>query len=281
MEMKYIDTHAHLNLSAFDEDVDEVALRCVQEGVKVINIGTKLSTSKKTVELAEKYDHLYAMVGLHPIQITPEHHTEEEIGGKAFSSKGEVFDMDVYRGLATSPKVVGIGECGFDFFHNGIDTYETQETAFLQQIELANELQLPLMIHTRDPKPGEKSPTGRSVYDDVYDILKKYAKVPANIHFYAGSFEQAQKFFEIGCSISFTGVITFARDYEEVVRNAPLELIHAETDCPYVAPKPFRGKRCEPTMVKEVYKKIAEIKGLDEEEVRVLLIENAKRVYKI
>ncbi|MFT7507754.1 MAG: TatD DNase family protein [Acidimicrobiales bacterium] len=278
---KYIDTHAHLNLSAFDEDRQEVVLRCLAEDVAVINIGTKLSTSQNAVEIAEANDDMYAMVGLHPIQTTPERHSEEEIGGKAFTSKGEEFDTDTYRALAKSSKVVGIGECGFDYFHNGVDTYEVQETAFLQQIELANELQLPLMIHTRDPKPGADSPTGRSVYDDVYDILKEHSKVPANIHFYAGDWEQAQKFFDIGCNISFTGVITFAKDYEEVVRNAPLELIHAETDCPYVAPVPHRGKRCEPTMVKEVYKKIAEIKGLDEEEVRVQLVENARRLYRM
>ncbi len=105
--------------------------------------------------------------------------------------------------------------------------------------------------------------------------------MPANIHFYAGTWEQAERFFELGCTISFTGVITFAKDYEEVVRRAPLELIHAETDCPYVAPVPHRGKRCDPTMVREVYKKISEIKGLDEEEVRLQLLENAKRFYKI
>ncbi len=278
--MKYIDTHAHLNLSAFDKDVDEVALRCKEEGVEVVNIGTKLSTSKKAVELAEKYEHLYAMVGLHPIQTTDEYHSEEEIGGKAFVSKGEVFDMEAYRTLALSPKVVGIGECGFDYWHNGIETYEVQEIAFLKQIELANELQLPLMIHTRDPKPGEKSPTGRSVYDDVYDILKQNAKVPFNVHFYAGSWEQAQNFFDIGGTISFTGVITFAKDYKEVVYNAPLELIHAETDCPYVTPVPHRGKRCEPWMVQEVYKKIADIKGLNGEEVRMQLVENVRKVYK-
>jgi len=281
MNYTYIDTHAHLNLSAFDEDRDEVIARCSEEEVGVINIGTKLSTSKKAVEIAETHEGMYAMVGLHPIQTTPEYHSEEEIGGKAFASQGEVFDMEVYRELAKSPKVVGVGECGFDFFHNGRDTYAVQEVAFLQQIELANQLELPLMIHTRDPKKGQESPTGRSVYDDVYDILKKHSKVPANIHFYAGSWEQAQKFFDIGCTISFTGVITFAKDYEEVVRNAPLELMHAETDCPYVAPVPHRGRRCEPMMVKEVYKKIAGIKGLDEEEVRVQLMENARNLYKL
>ncbi len=281
MNCKYIDTHAHLNLSAFDKDREEVILQCTEEGVGVINIGTKLSTSKKAVEMAQVHEGIYAMVGLHPIQTTDAYHCEEEIGGKAFVSKGEEFDVEVYRTLAKSKKVVGIGECGFDYFHNGVDTYQAQETAFLQQIELANELELPLMIHTRDPKPGEKSPTGRSVYDDVYDILKQHAKVPFNVHFYAGTMEQAKKFFELGGTISFTGVITFAKDYEEVVRNAPLELMHAETDCPYVAPVPFRGKRCEPTMVKEVYKKIAEIKGLDQEEVRAQLILNAQRQYNL
>lgn len=281
MAFKYIDTHAHLNLSAFDEDREAVVAQCLHEEVAVINIGTKLSTSKKAVEMAQAHDYLYAMVGLHPIQTTPEHHSEEEIGGAAFTSKGEEFDVAVYRALASSPKVVGIGECGFDYFHNGVDTYEAQETAFLQQISLANELQLPLMIHTRDPKPGADSPTGRSVYDDVYDILKQHSTVPANIHFYAGSWQQAQKFIALGCTISFTGVITFAKDYEEVVRNAPLDRIHAETDCPYVAPVPHRGKRCDPTMVQEVYKKIAAIKGLDEAQVRLQLIENAKRLYAV
>lgn len=280
-EFKYIDTHAHLNLSAFDGDRQEVIARCVEEGVGVINIGTKLSTSKKAVEIAETNEGMYSMVGLHPIQTTPEFHSEEEIGGKAFVSKGEVFDMEVYRKLASNNKVVGIGECGFDFFHNSVDTYELQETAFLQQIELANDLELPLMIHTRDPKPNEKSPTGNSVYDDVYHILQKHSKVPANIHFFAGSWRQAQKFFNIGCTISFTGVITFTDNYDEVVRNSPLEFIHGETDCPYIAPVPHRGKRCAPWMVKDVYKKIAEIKKLDAEEVRVIMLKNSERLYKI
>lgn len=165
------------------------------------------------------------------------------------------------------------------YWHNGVETYEVQEAAFIEQIKLANELELPLMIHTRNPKPGEASPTGRSVYADVYETLKQYATVPFNVHFYAGTWEEATKFFDLGGTISFTGVITFAKDYEEVVRNAPLEKIHGETDCPYVAPVPHRGQRCEPWMVQEVYKKIAEIKGLEEEVVRAQLIENAQTFY--
>jgi TatD DNase family protein len=282
-DMKWIDTHAHLNLSAFDSDVDEVSKRCVDEEAAVINIGTKFSTSQRAVELAQAHAHMYAIVGLHPIQTVPGMHDEDEIGegGKAFLSRGEVFDLAVFRELARSPKVVGIGECGFDYYHTDPSTYEVQETAFIEQIKLANELNLPLMIHTRGPKPGETSPTGRSVYEDVYQILKEHAKVPFNVHFYAGTYEEAKQFFAIGGTISFTGVVTFAKPYEEIIKQAPLKLIHAETDCPYVAPVPYRGQRCEPWMVKEVYKKIAAIRGEDEEVVRETLIQNAKKLYKL
>jgi TatD DNase family protein len=156
-----------------------------------------------------------------------------------------------------------------------------QEQAFIAQIALANELGLPLMIHTRGPKKGEESPTGRSVYLDVYEVLKQYAKVPFNVHFYAGTFDEAKQFFDIGGTISFTGVITFAQAYEEIIKNTPLELLHAETDCPFVAPVPYRGQRCDPSMVKEVYKKIAEIKTMDEETIRMQLIANAKTLYRL
>ena len=279
---QYIDTHAHLNLSAFKNDVDAVATRCQEEGVAVINIGTKLSTSQQAVELAEQYEHCYAMVGLHPIQTTPGHHDEEEVGEGAqpFTSKGEVFVSDEFRALAKqSNKVIGIGECGFDYFHNTADTYEVQEVAFIEQVKLANELQLPIMIHTREPKPGEASPTGRSAYDDVYDILKNYATVPGNIHFFAGNYEQAKRFIDLGFTVSFTGVITFAKVYEEVVRAVPLESMHAETDCPYVAPVPYRGQRAEPWQVVEVVKLIAMLKDLDEATVAAQLRFNAEQLY--
>jgi TatD DNase family protein len=281
--MKFIDTHAHLNLSAFKEDVDVVVKQCVDDGVTVVNVGTKETTSAKAVELSKQYQNMYSIIGLHPIQTVPGMHDEDEIGegGEPFKSKGEKFDKDFYRELAKNEKVVGIGECGFDYWHTESDSFAVQEENFIAQIELANELNLPLMIHTRGPKPGKESPTGRSVYEDVYETLKQYAKVPFNVHFYAGTFAEAEKFFELGGTISFTGVITFAKDYEEVVRNSPLELIHGETDCPYVAPVPHRGKRCEPWMVQEVYKKIAKIKDMEEEDVRFQLIKNAGKLYRL
>jgi TatD DNase family protein len=283
MEIKYIDTHAHLNLSAFNDDVETVAKRCAAEGVTVINVGTKESTSKKAVELAQQYEHMYAIIGLHPIQTVPGRHDEEETGegAKPFTSKGESFNKAFYDELVKQPKVVGVGECGFDYWHTTPDSFATQEENFIAQIQFANEHNLPLMIHTRGPKPGEKSPTGRSVYVDVYETLSQYAKVPFNVHFYAGTIQEAEKFFELGGTVSFTGVITFAKVYEDVVRAMPLNRIHAETDCPYVAPVPHRGKRAEPWMVEEIYKKIAAIRGEDEEIVKMQLIKNTEHLYKI
>ncbi len=283
--MRYIDTHAHLNLSAFAEDFAVVAKRCADEAVAVINVGTKESTSARAVELALANEAMYAIVGLHPIQTVPGRHDEEEIGqgGTPFSTKGEVFAKDFYRDLLArgQGKVVGIGECGFDYYHTEPGSYAVQEEAFIAQIEVANEFALPLMIHTRGPKPGEVSPTGRSVYEDVYEVLKQYAKVPFNVHFYAGTYEEAKLFFALGGTISFTGVITFAKAYEEIVKAVPLELIHGETDCPYVAPVPYRGQRCEPWMVQEVYKKIASTRGQDEEVVRQQLLGNARKLYQL
>lgn len=283
METKFIDTHAHLNLSTFDEDVVAVTTACKEEGVVVFNVGTKESTSEKAVELATKFDNCYAIIGLHPIQTVPGYHDVEETGqgNKPFASKGESFEADFYENLAKQKKVIGIGECGFDYWHCPKETFSIQEENFIAQIEFANKHNLPLMIHTRGPKPGEESPTGRSVYIDVYETLKQYAKVPFNVHFYAGTINEAENFFSLGGTISFTGVITFAKEYAEIIKAVPLEKIHGETDCPYVAPVPHRGKRAEPWMVQEVYKKIAEIRNQDEELVRNQLVENAINFYKL
>lgn len=283
MNWKYIDTHAHVNLAAFNDDREAVLTRTQEAGVAHINIGTKKNTSARAVDIAEANDNVFAIVGLHPIQTTPGSHGEEEMGdgGVPFISQGEVFDTEYYRALARHEKVVGIGECGFDYYHCDASTYEAQEAAFIAQIRLANELQLPLMIHTRDPKPGEGTPTGNSAYSDVLRLLREHAVVPGNVHFYAGTYEQAKQFFDIGFTVSFTGVITFAKAYDEIVRAVPLDRIHAETDCPYVAPVPYRGGRCEPAHVIEVVKKIAVLKNVEAEVVREQLTENARGLYRI
>jgi TatD DNase family protein len=276
--MKYIDTHAHLNLQQFDADRTAVIATCQEEEVAVINVGTRQATSQLAVDLAHKHENLWAIVGVHPCSVVdtdPDDHgaTEAE----------PVFDYDFYNVLANDPKTVGIGECGFDYCHNPEDTYELQREVFLDQIELANEVGKPLMLHLRNnPKGGT-----RDAYDDALEILKTESNVSGNAHFYAGTIEQAKTFFDIGYTISFTGVVTFPahkpgiEQYLEVVRYAPLDMIHAETDCPYVAPVPHRGQRCEPWMVQEVYKSIAQIKGKDEEQVREQLLANAKRMYSL
>lgn len=287
---QFVDVHAHANFAAYDADRDAVIRHALDAGVWMMNVGTQKDTSTSAVALAGQYEQgVYATVAIHPVHTCASHHDEKEFGsgetGKSFVTKGEVFDPAVYRALAADPKVVAIGECGLDYFHLDEQSLKTQKEVFVRHIELANELGKPLMLHVRD---GAKMGTGNtlggsaapiSAYADAYELLKQHAKVKGNVHFFAGTWEEAQKFFELGFTISFTGVITFAKEYAEVVRKAPLEMIHAETDCPYVTPAPYRGKRNEPAHVREVVKKIAEIRGEDFEKVRAQLVENAVRVF--
>ncbi|MCD5381369.1 MAG: TatD family hydrolase [Candidatus Pacebacteria bacterium] len=273
MDIRYIDTHSHLNLYKFADDRDEVFKKCADEDVGMITVGTGRKDSKLAVELAHKYEHAWAIVGLHPINVEVSDNKARE--GQELEAG---FDYDFYKELAEDSRAVGIGECGFDYFHNNDDTYEQQREVFVAQVALANEVGKPLMLHLRNSKDGQ----GRNAYDDASEILKTEAKVLGNAHFYAGTQEQAKSFFDIGYTISFTGVITFAQAaYQELVEYAPLDMIHGETDCPFVAPAPYRGKRAEPWMVKQVYKTIASMKNIDEEEVREQLLKNAANLYKI
>ncbi|MFA6338496.1 MAG: TatD family hydrolase [Candidatus Paceibacterota bacterium] len=267
---EFIDCHTHVNFSAFDEDRDAVIKRASDSNTWMINVGTQKDTSKSAVELAEKYEKgVYAIVGLHPIHTDKSHFDESELGegGKAFTSRGEEFDHNYYLDLLKNPKVVALGECGLDYFHAEGESLKKQKEAFIKSIEVANEVGKPLMLHIRE------------AYKDAYEILKSYAKVKGDVHFFAGSWEEAKMFLDLGFTISFTGVITFARNYDEVIKNTPLNMMLSETDSPYVAPSPFRGKRNEPLYVQEVVKKIAEIKGEDLEKVKKQLVENAFRVF--
>ncbi len=291
MTPKYIDIHSHTNFKAFDEDRSEVIKRALDAETFVINVGTQIDTSRKAVEMANEYgEGVYAIIGLHPIHTGASYHDVKELGeeGKAFTSRGEVFDMDAYRELLKDPKVVGIGECGLDYYRCTEETIAKQKQAFIQQIELANEFNKPLMLHIRNnpENNGRASMDGArhdfaksNAYADSLEILKQYAKVKGDVHFFAGSVEIAQAFVEFGFTISFTGVLTFTHDYDEVVKAIPLDMILSETDSPYITPVPYRGKRNEPVYVKEVVKRIAEIKGLPEPEVAEALVANAKRVF--
>lgn len=275
MEPKYVDVHAHVNFKAYEEDRGEVIDRALSEGVWMMNVGTQKDTSAFAVEVAEKYEKgVYASVALHPIHTSASYHDTKELGeeGKAFTSRGEVFDTSYYEELARKDVVRAIGECGLDYYRLDEDTMEKQTRVFIEHIELANKVNKPLMLHIR-------SGSGRSAYKDAAEILKKHAKVKGDVHFFAGTWEEAKLFLDMGFTLSFTGVITFTHDYDEVVRNTPLDMILSETDCPYITPTPYRGKRNEPLHVREVVKAIARIKGEHEEKVRAQLVENAKRVF--
>ena len=290
MTPKYIDIHSHVNFKAFDEDRDEVIRRALENNTWVINVGTQIDTSRKAVEIANQYEEgVYAIIGLHPIHTGASFHDEKELGpafakasdgqrrAEGFMSKGEEFNEDVYRELLKNKKVVGIGECGLDYYRCTPESILKQKEAFIQQIELANEFKKPLMLHIRHGVNHAE----HNAYADALEILKQHAKVKGNVHFFAGTFEDAKAYLDFGFTLSFTGVVTFTHDYDEVIKNTPLNMIMSETDSPYVAPVPHRGKRNEPSYVKEIVKKIAEIKGLSEREVAETIIVNAKRIFGI
>ncbi len=285
---KYIDIHSHTNFIAFDADRGEVIERALRGDTWVINVGTQIDTSRKAVEMTEEYpEGVYAIIGLHPIHTGASFHDVKELGegGKEFTSRGEVFSKEAYRELLKHPKVVGIGECGLDYYRCDTEYIEIQKKNFIEQIELANEFNKPLMLHIRNNKDKPEF----NAYMDALEILKKHQKINpstplrarGDVHFFAGGLAEAKAFTDFGFTLSFTGVITFTTDYDEVIRQTPLEMIMSETDAPYVTPTPHRGKRNEPVYVREVVKKIAQIKELPEDKVAEVLINNAKRVFKI
>jgi len=252
---KYFDIHSHLNFRDFDADIDEVIGRLKDTETHTIVVGTDYESSKSAVELAEKHHGINACIGVHPVD-----------------NPSRSFDISLFEELVKSKKVVAIGECGFDFFHaDRVADFERQEKLFDIQINFALEHDKPLMIHSR------------SAYAELLKKLEGLNKdhgdkLRGDIHFFAGTIEEARRFWAIGFSTSFTGVITFARDYDEVIKEAPIEMLMSETDSPFVAPVPYRGKRNEPSYVSEVVKKIAEIRGEDFDTVRAKLVENASRM---
>ncbi len=289
MTPKYIDIHSHINFTAFDADRNEVIQRALDNDTFVINVGTQIDTSRKAVAMANEYpEGVYAIIGLHPIHTGASYHDEKELGegGKEFTSRGEIFDKNAYRELLKDPKVIAIGECGLDYYRCDADSISKQKRAFIEQIELANEFNKPLMLHIRNNlkqeliagKEDEKFILPNS-YFDALDLLKEHSKVKGDVHFFAGNWDEAKAFLDFGFTLSFTGVITFTEDYDEVLRNTPLDMIMTETDSPYVTPTPYRGKRNEPSYVREVVKKIAKIKNLPEAEVAQTIIKNAERVF--
>lgn len=252
MKIRYFDAHAHIQFPQFDADRDEVIARMEREGVAALVVGTDHATSVAALALAKKHDYLWAGVGLHPTDVM-----------------SEIFNEKIFFELASDPKVVAIGECGLDYYRNQV-TNNKQETTeniknlqkeiFRKHVEIAVAKNKALMIHCR-PSPGTMD-----AYEDMLEILslekKKYEdRLRGNIHFFVGTSEIAKQFFVLGFTISFTGVITFSGDYDKLVKGTPEENILSETDCPFVTPTPYRGKRNEPIYVGEVVQRMIEIRG--------------------
>lgn len=261
--MQYFDIHSHLNLSPLKDRQDEIIKILEEKEVGTITVGVDFETSKEAVDISKKSDNLFSAVGFHPTE-----------AGK------QEFVYDKFFGLSGEGKVVAIGECGLDYFRieeDSIAIKQLQKEIFEKQIDLAVEKGLPLILHVR-PKAGTMD-----AYEDVLDILenKNDPRIKGDVHFFVGTPEIAQRFLNLGFSMSFTGVITFARDYNETIKMLPIEKILTETDAPFVTPEPFRGQTCEPWMVQEVVRKIAEIKGLDEDVVRQQIIKNTKNLFSI
>lgn len=280
-----VDTHAHSHFTAFAGETDAVIQRALDQGVTVINVGTQKDTSQGAVDVAEKYDTgVYAVIGLHPVHTYSQHVDEEE---SHFTTREEHFDTSTYRSMAESPKVVGIGECGLDYYRikseelggkNEESVKQLQRDAFVAQIALAKELDKALVIHCR-PSPGTQD-----AYEDILKILDGFGELPRfEIHSFTGSPEIVQEFLKRGAYVGLNGIITFDRtgNMEAVIKVTPLERIVLETDCPYLTPMPFRGKKNEPAYVSYVAQKLSELKGVSLEEVCTQTTRNAQQLFKI
>jgi len=266
-----------------------VLKRCTEKNIILNAVGTQLSTSKLAVELAEKYDWIYASVGLHPIQ---EYVMQVEEEATSFLSRGEQFDYVAYKKLAEHPKVIGIGETGLDRFHmpDGVAqelVMEKQKQVFLQHAKLAAEVGKPLVVHVRD------------AHREMINIISNFKSArptggfqisnsPGVIHCFTGNWEQAGQYLDMGFYLGFTGVVTFSpkktdpkpqEDLLEVLKKVPLNRILVETDAPYLAPQKYRGQRCEPWMVGEVVTKLAEARGMSSDEVAQITAQNAKKLF--
>lgn len=285
MNFNFIDVHTHTQFPIYKEDRDDVIYRALSNGIKFINAGTNRETSLSAVLLAEKYrEGVYATIGLHPIHTADAQVDSEEIFQNNENNiiVAEQFDKNFYYSLCANKKVVGIGECGLDFFHlenkNRDFLIQKQESVFIEHIKLSKESNKPLIIHCREAFPN--------LIKILYDNKKHLLKNPGVIHFFTGTIDDAKNLLDLGFSFTFGGAITFppkknslTNGYDEIIKYIPNDRILSETDAPYLAPIPYRGKRNEPFYVIEVVKKLAEIKNISVEEMSKIIIETANRIF--
>lgn len=250
------DTHAHMDDRAFDDDRGELLSRLPEAGIGLLmNPGCSLASSRAACALAKEYDYIYAAVGSHPdaaAEVSPE-------------------VLEAYRALVReNPKVKAIGEIGLDYHYEDVPR-EIQKKAFRAQMALAAEMNLPVIVHERE------------AHADGMAIVREFPTVTGVFHCYSGSLEMAKELVSLGWYIGFTGVLTFknARKALEVAAGLPLDRIVLETDCPYMSPEPFRGKRNDPGKLYRMAQALAALRGLSEEAVQGITLENGRRLYRI
>lgn len=278
--MKLIDSHAHVHDGKFNEDRDEVIKRSIESGVeKTITVGTNEKTSLEAIELAREHESIYATVGLHPLHLFEASNCEPE------EQFVEDFDYDKYLELAKDENVVAIGEVGLDYHHfsDGDDVEgikKEQRRVFIEFIKICNEVQKPIVVHCWDG------------YPELLEILAEntitLSPSPTErgnkgvIHSYIGSWKNAQKFIELGYNIGLNGIATYGESYDKLIRNIDLGDLLIETDAPYLPPRPLpREGRCEPKDVRLVAEKIAQVKGLDVEDVIKQITKNTEELFEI
>ena len=251
-----IDSHTHLELSEFDSDREDVIKRAKESGVEhIVTVGINLKDSRNAVALAERYDNIYASVGVHP-------HDAKSIDETTYDS---------LKKLSESDRVVAYGEIGLDFFRN-LSPGDLQVKRFGEQLELAGELGLPVIIHDRE------------AHREIVEVLKGWKSYSGGvIHCFSGDYDMAVKCLDMGFYISIPGTITYRKSetLRDVVRKIPIDRLLVETDCPYLSPEPKRGKRNEPANVVYTARKVAQVKGLSFEDVAMITSENTRNLFKM
>ncbi len=285
--MRAIDTHCHAQFNSYKNDMHDVVLRSLESGVGMIIVGTQADTSKKAVDIAKQYNNVWAAVGLHPSHLVAQTFVDPDEADElqSVSTREEKFDANFYKELATDSKVIAIGEFGLDYYRlpEEMDCDEIknlQKQSAREQLDLADELDLPVIIHCRD------------AHDDLYAMLDEYIKTGklkkrGVLHCYTEDAKTADRFIQLGFYVSFTGILAFPdkknpqidTPLQNTAREIHLDKILIETDAPYLSPPPYRGQRNEPKNVIRVAEELARIKNLDLDDVLKQTTENAVRLF--
>ncbi len=280
--MDLFDSHSHVNMGAFSADVDAVIKRALTDNTSIVIPGTDYKSSKRAIDIANRYQGgVYAAVGLHPSELFPR--TEEE-NGVIKQYPAEQFSYDMYAMLTKFPKAVAIGEVGLDYAWRELDSdiearKKLQKEVFWKQLELARSIDRPVIIHCRQ------------AHDDMLPLLTEFRErhkdsMPKDrpwgvLHCFSGDENIAWEYFKLGLIISFTGLITFSKRWDDLIRKVPEDKLMIETDAPFMTPEPYRGKRNEPVLVKFVAQRMAEIRGVTIEQIAEMTTANAKKLFKV